>query len=195
MSDKAMSSELAVRADSNTDSRDDSPSDSQEDDLQAVPAIDPSENRIYFMNLSGQNSGDGVFLTKVTFDDKDDLTGEGREVLNKPLSGPVELSYRALHLLPVLDIDEDGIVSRTELDSASRNSKFKGTDVQVIAGLSDPSAWDKLINFSNDERGKETGISSEDVWTIAERQSDVAVQAAYAAAIAGYKMSDTTAGH
>ncbi len=185
MSDKAMPAELAVNADSNADSHDDSASDSHEPDLQAtVPAIDRDENRIYFMNLSGQNSGEGVFLTKVTIEDKDELTGKDREVRNEPLSSPVELAYRALHLLPVLDIDKDGIVSRTEFENAAKDPQYKGTDAQVIAGLSDSSAWERLINFSNDERGKETGISSEDAWIIGERQNDVAVQAAYAAAVA-----------
>ncbi len=200
MTDRATSSDLPVNANSNSDtsseSASDSTNDSHEQDLQAtVPAIDRDENRIYFMNLSGQNSGDGVFLTKVTIEDKDDLTGKDREVRNEPLSSPVELAYRALHLLPVLDIDKDGIVSRTEFEGAAKDPQYKGTDVQVIAGLSDPSAWERLINFSNDERGKETGISSEDVWTIAERRNDVAVQAAYAAAIANFQISDGTAGH
>ncbi len=171
-------------------------SDSQEDDSsEYVSEADISGARIYFMNLSGSSSEDGgVYLSKVTFEDKNGLTGEGREVRQGSLSSPVELSYRALHLLPVLDIDHNGIVSRVEMDSAAADPKYKGTDAQVIAGLSARSSWDRIANFSNDERGNETGISSEDVWTIAERQNDVAVQAAYAAAIANHNLPERTAG-
>ncbi len=196
MSDRALSSELPVSANSKTDSTGASASDVEKADLQDTePAIDQGGNRIYFMNLSGRNSEDGVYLSKVTIEDKDFLTGENREVLQEQLSSPVELAYRALHLLPALDIDDDGIVSRSEIDNASKDSKYKGTDAQVIAGLSEPSTWDRLINFSNDERGRETGISSEDVWSIGERQEDAVVQAAFAAAIASYHPDESTAGN
>ncbi len=195
MSDRALSSELPAHANSKEEIHGASESDAEKADLKDTePAIDQGGNRIYFMNLTGRNSEEGVYLTKVTIEDKDDLTGEGREVLQKQLSSPVELAYRALHLLPALDIDDDGIVSRTEMENAAKDSKYTGTDAQVIAGLSEPSVWNRIANFSNDQRGKETGLSSEDAWIIAERQDDVAVQTAFAAAIASYHPSEMTAG-
>ncbi len=159
MSDRALSSELQVHANSKVENHSPSENDAEKADMQdTAPAADQGGNRIYFMNLTGRNSGEGVYLTKVTIEDKDDLTGEGREVLQKQLSSPVELAYRALHLLPVLDIDNDGIVSRTEMENAAKDSKYKGTDAQTIAGLSDPSAFSRIANFSNDERGRETQV-------------------------------------
>lgn len=197
MTDRASVSELPAST-VNPDVQDAARGNSAEDSSHTnVPAEDVAGARIYFMNINGQNADGSVFLSKVTFDDrdKDDLTGEDREVLDKPLSSPVELAYRGLHLLPVLDIDRDGVVTRDEIDSASKDSKYRGTDALVIAAFADPSAWDGLTKLSNDQRGNETGITSEDVWTIAEKQNDVAVQNAYDASLAAFHMNEMAAGN
>lgn len=154
-------------------------------------------------DMTGQNPGDygpndssaEEHLVPVTIIDVS-VNDPNRKVPQEPLSSPTELAFQSLLAFADFDTNHDKMLSREELELAAQNPKVTGQDAQVVAGLLDPMAFNRISRFSNDERGKETGISSDDLWKLAPKWRTVhpegnsrgyrdqqAIEAAYAAAL------------
>lgn len=74
-----------------------------------------------------------------------------------------EFRMRAQELFVRIDLDQDGFVSRKEISKAVENPSYKGEDAQVIAGLFDSKTWSRLVESSDDQRGKDNSISPKDI--------------------------------
>lgn len=98
--------------------------------------------------------------TKVEFDpERADDTH-----LNFPtILSPNRLRDRAQNIFDEMDADENGLLSKAEVRNATEHNLYTAGDAHIIENLFYGNAFKELANLSDDQKGKETHVSMNDI--------------------------------